>query len=122
MIQWTTPTLIVWLNTGLLEGTQCEVYGTFSQGCESLTVRPQKVESDTENNRTRLEFTISQLQTGAFRPGALMLQINFVDWMGYRDATKIERLYLGTNLLGKELHNARNIHGYQPGHGNVAAI
>jgi len=122
MIPWTTPTLPVWLNTGLLEDTQCEVFGTFSQNGNSLTVKPRVVQSDTENNKTYLEFTYSQIQTGGFKPGVVSFQVNFIDWMGYRDATRIKTLYLDANLLGKELHNGRNIHGYQPGYGNVADI
>ena len=122
MIAWTTPTLPVRLNTGLLESTKCEVYGTFSQNGRALTIKPFYIHSDPETDRTYLKFNLSQLQSGGFKPGAVSFQVNFIDWMGYRAATKIEPLYIGSNLLGKELHNGRNIHGYQPGYGNVAAV
>lgn len=105
MITWTTPTIPVTITTGQLEKTHCKVYMTVTQGQNSVTLEPYRIESDEENDRSVLMFYLAQLQTGNFHPGEASVQVNFIDWMGYRDATKFERIYLGSNLIGKELVN-----------------
>ena len=103
MKQWTTPTLPVTISTGLIESCDCDVYGTFEQRGKSLTIQPYSVESDTQHNKTRLLFDLTQLQTGGFCAGVVSLQVNFVDWMNYRAATNIAAVPLGSNILRKEL-------------------
>lgn len=107
MIAWTTPTVPVTINTALLESTRCEVYGTFSRGCKKVTLEPTRMEVDSTNNKTTLYFDLTQLQTAKLGVGETKVQINFIDWMGYRDATKIETVYIGTNTLESELDNGR---------------
>ena len=105
MISWTTPTVPVTINTALLESNRCEVYGTFSQRGRRVTIEPTSMTVDSENNKTTLYFDLSQLQTAGFRVGETKVQVNFIDWMGYRAATKKESVYIGSNSLESELTN-----------------
>ena len=107
MIAWTTPTVPVTINTALLESNRCKVYGTFSQGKKRVTIEPTSMEVDSTNGKTTLYFDLTQLQTAKFRVGEVKVQVNFVDWMGYRDATKMESVYIGSNALESELDNGR---------------
>ena len=107
MIAWTTPTVPVTINTALLESNRCKVYGTFSQGKKRVTIEPTSMEVDSTNGKTTLYFDLTQLQTAKFRVGEVKVQVNFIDWMGYRDATKTESVYIGSNALESELDNGR---------------
>ena len=107
MIAWTTPTVPVTINTALLESNRCKVYGTFSQGKKRVTIEPTSMEVDSTNGKTTLYFDLAQLQTAKFRVGEVKVQVNFIDWMGYRDATKMESVYIGSNALESELDNGR---------------
>lgn len=109
MITWTTPTLWLRVNSGLLDYTRCNVLMTISQGCRKLTIEPVEISStlgeSLEDGYTNLRFDLSQLETGGFRPGAAKVQVNFIDWMGYRAATKEIYVFIGNNLVRKELDN-----------------
>lgn len=107
MIRLTTPTIPVTINTSQIEANNCDVYATFAQGCRRVTVRPLVTTVDTEHDATHFEFDLTQLETAKFKPGEVKVQVNFIDWMGYRAATKEESIYIGTNLLDKELANVR---------------
>lgn len=107
MITWTTPTVPVTINTALLESHRCDVYCTFSQGDKRVTLEPTHMEVDSTNNKTKLYFDLTQLQTAGLGVGETKVQVNFIDWMDYRAATKMESVYIGTNTLESELTNGR---------------
>lgn len=107
MIAFTTPTIPLTINTDLLVSNRCDVYGTFARGNRSVTIQPFNMEVDSTNHKTTLYFKLTQEQTAYLGGSEALAQVNFIDWMGYRAATKEVPVYIGTNLLDKELTNGR---------------
>lgn len=103
MIVWTTPTAPIIVSSGQLEKTKCNVYVTFFQGDNVMTLTPRYIESNESTDRTLLVVNLSQLETGGFSPGITGVQVNIVDWSGYRAATEIDYVCLGSNAIRKEL-------------------
>lgn len=105
MYRLTTPTFPVRINSGKIEACQCNVYGTFKQGGKALTLEALNVSSDVENNETTMHFNLTQLQSGGFRPGIVHIQVNLIDWMGYRAATNPVQRYFYGNLQEEVLEH-----------------
>lgn len=101
MIAWTTPTLEILVKGGNLLGNNVDVYFTFAQACNSLTVHPDSMTADTDG--VLCEVGIGQLQSGGFTAGNAKVQCNVVDSNGYRAASNFERLTIGSNLIPEEL-------------------
>ena len=106
MINWTTPTQPILLNTGLLEENQCEVYGTFAQNGHVLTLEPYHMTCDTDKDVSLVLFDMTQLETAGFKPGVMSVQVNIIDWMNYRAATLQKTTYFDPNSLREVLTHA----------------
>lgn len=96
MRQYTTPT-----QNFLVRGidlTGCEVHVTYSQlGYErDIIVQPEATEDG-----TMLNFTLSQEDTAAFKPGAVSIQINWKYPDGVRVATNKITDQVTPNLLNR---------------------
>lgn len=105
MIGYTTPTMPIVVSSGQLETTHCDVYVSFRVGKKVITVRPYLIESDVEHDTSILYLDLSQLDTGFLSTGVAQVQVNLVDWMGYRAATQWKTWPIGTNILDREVVN-----------------
>lgn len=105
MIRWSTPTQPITVRGCDL--TQMErVTVTFAQGCRRVDIDDPPMSYDAETGCTELLPTLSQLQTAGFCPGTVEVQVNAIDWMGYRVASDKERFHMGSNILDRRMNNA----------------
>lgn len=100
MIRYTTPTERYSLKG--IDLTNADVYVTYEQGCKTETFRPDSVVYDAETETSLIEVGFTQLESAGFSVGNANVQVNFV-MDGKRDATTIETVYVGRQLLEKEL-------------------
>lgn len=105
MRRYTTPT-----ETLVVEGidlTGYDVRVTFRQGGRQLTVTDPTIEVLTgqgeqhDRTDTKLTFTLTQAQTGAFQHGVCEVQVNWISSDGARDATEIKQVPVPANLLAE---------------------
>ena len=107
MIAYTTPTIPIVVTSGQLLATKCDIYVSFRQGDTTVTVEPSHVSADVEGDKTLLLCDLGQLQTGGLSFGATDVQVNVVDWMGYRAATPWKKAFIGSNLIEREISHER---------------
>lgn len=98
MIRYTTPTDA--FSIAGKDITATDVYVTYEQDGNVLTLRPETLEYDGE--KTSLTVSLTQLQTASFDVGWCDVQVNWVV-DGVRNATCVKRIPVGTNLLEEEL-------------------
>ena len=70
---------------------------TFAQGGYLLNVEPRNMQA-TEDGITG-EVHFSQIQSGGFHAGYAKAQANAIDSNGFRPASKIVTVHIGSNLL-----------------------
>lgn len=99
MISFTTPVIPVHVRNANLVATGCHTRVTISQGCHKVTVEDAPMIYDAETDTTTINVGLSQKQCGKFRAGPVKVQVNFKDWMGWRDASDQATDYVGSNLL-----------------------
>lgn len=105
MISWTTPIIPVHVRNADLVSTGCSVRVTIAQqGCRSVTVEDPPMSYDAEAGTTTLLVGLTQEQSGMLRPGPALVQVNALDWMGWRPASDQATTYIGSNLLREALH------------------
>lgn len=104
MITWTTPTIPVHVNHADLVSTECRVSVTISQGDVSITTEDPPMSYDAEADRTTLLVRLTQQQCGMFHQGAARVQVNAVDWSGFRVASDQATTLFGSNLVREVLH------------------
>lgn len=98
MIRWSTPTQpIIVRNVDLTQ--MARVVVTFAQGCLRVSVEDPPMSYDDETDSTTLLPTLTQLQTAGFCAGRVDVQVNAVDWMGYRVPTDKAVAQIGSNIL-----------------------
>ncbi len=98
MIRYTTPTEQYSVNG--IDLSSAEIYVTYRQGDVVKTFRPINVEYDGE--ATTFEVELSQIETSDLEVGKADLQINYI-LDSKRAATLVKTVYIGTQLLEKEL-------------------
>lgn len=97
MIRFTTPT-----HEHKVKGidlTGCDVYVSYEQGLVSVDVKATEVSYDGSDSTVTVELT--QEQSGRFREGKALVQINWVYPDGKRDATVKKDMDVTGNLLSK---------------------
>lgn len=97
MRRYTTPTHRLRVKGVDLSGY--DVLVTYRQRESSVTVINPTMEYD--GTDTVLSVPMTQLQTGGFMNGRAEVQVNVVDYNGYRAATNIRLFTLRDNLLNK---------------------
>lgn len=78
------------------------VYAAIRQGKTTITVEQPEViyvGEQTTAPGSVVKFSLTQEQTGQFREGVADVQINWVDNLGNRNATKIKKAFIGENLI-----------------------
>lgn len=105
MISWTTPTIPVRVRNANLVATGCHVLVTIAQGCRSVTVEDPPMEYDEAEDTTTLLVGLAQEQCGLLEPGPCKVQVNALDWMGWRPASDQATAYIGSNLLREAIHH-----------------
>lgn len=105
MITWTTPTIPVHVRHANLVATGCHVLVTIAQqGCASVTVEDPPMAYDSDTDTTTLLVGLTQEQCGSLHPGPAKVQVNAVDWSGWRVASDQATATLGSNLIREVLH------------------
>lgn len=101
MIRGTTPTFRLTINDDDVDLTQAaNVYVSFKQGCgTSLT----KTGSDVEVQAKQVDVYLSQKETLLFKEGPLDIQLNWVYDNGERACSKVVRIEVEDNLIGRVL-------------------
>lgn len=95
MIQYTTPT-----HSYVVEGIDlsgCDMWVSYQQGDAKLDVKATTVSYDGID--TTATVNLSQEQTGAFEPGTVKVQLNWVYPNGKRDAVSVKSIDVGRNLI-----------------------
>lgn len=98
MIRWSTPTLPV-IVEGIDLTSMSRVAVSFAQGCRHAEIYDPPMSYDAETDSTTLLPTLTQLQTAGFCAGRVDVQVNAVDWMGYRVPTDKAVAQIGSNIL-----------------------
>lgn len=104
MTTWTTPTIPVHVRHADLTSLEFRVCVTIAQGDVSVTVNDPPMVYDSNTDTTTLFAGLSQQQCGMFHHGPAKIQVNAVDWSGFRIATNQATKLLGSNLLKGVLH------------------
>ena len=99
MIRYTEPTEEYSIHG--IDLTGGEIYVTYRQGNVVETFRPTNIAYDAEVGTT-FEVGFSQLETAGLAVGNADVQINYI-LDGKRSATKVKTVYIGEQLLEKEL-------------------
>lgn len=98
MRRFTTPTIRAKIDADL---TGCDVYLTFRQGKNELTISSFD-EIEVSEGVTTLTFTLTQQMTAMFCNRDLVrVRANIVDQAGYRVATSREVMRFGDNDLNR---------------------
>lgn len=95
MRRYTTPTHE--LTVKGVDLTGCDVYVTYKQARNVLTISDPEVEFDGKDTVVTVE--LSQIQSASFKTGDATVQINWVTPQGARDATNIKQVRIEQNLL-----------------------
>lgn len=96
MRRLSTPTFRVLVHGADLTG--CDVYLTLKQGRKTITVKNPAIEID--GTDATLTVTLTQEQTATFMEGrGVEVQVNAVDYNGYRIPTNIITVQFGRNIL-----------------------
>lgn len=105
MRQYTTPTIT--LTVEGIDLTGYGVYVTFQQGQTKLTIEDPTMEAVTvqQVTNTVISVPLSQLQTASFDYGKALVQVNWTDGTGSRNATDIGEIGIGINLLDQVVDN-----------------
>lgn len=104
MIAWTTPTFPI-LIKGIETSNEYDIYITISQGLREVTLQPSTVVQTSEG--VQVEVTLTQAQSGVFKPGReALVQANIVDSSGYRAASNLVPVLVELNLIEEVLQNA----------------
>lgn len=102
MRRYTTPT-----HSLVIEGvdlTGMDVFVTYAQGCNRLTLRPESIDYDPDTGNTTLPVSLSQSQTAKFAAGKrVSVQVNVVSPDGTRRATTVREVTVTQNLLDEEI-------------------
>ena len=105
MRRFTTPT-----ETLVVEGvdlTGFDVRATYRQAGRKLTITSPTMQVLTgqgpshDRTDTKLTFTLTQEQTGAFQRGTCEVQVNWISPDGARDATEAVEVPVPDNLLSE---------------------
>lgn len=102
MRRYTTPTHR--LRVKSVDLTGYDVLVTYRQRENGVTVKNPAMEYD--GTDTVLSVPMTQLQTGNFMNGSAQVQVNVIDYNGYRAATNIREFALRNNLLDKVVQYA----------------
>lgn len=102
MRRYTTPTHR--LRVKGVDLTGYDVLVTYRQRETIVTVKNPAMEYD--GTDTVLSVPMTQLQTGGFMNGSAQVQVNVIDYNGYRAATNIKEFALRNNLLDKVVQYA----------------
>ena len=105
MIRWSTPTQPIVVHGADLTATGCHVVVTIEQGCARLDVEDPPMSYDSEADCTTISVGLTQEQTAAFRTGHADVQVNAVDWSGYRVVSERARVHVGSNLLDERVES-----------------
>lgn len=99
MIRYTTPTITLTIeNFSFPE--ECDIYVTLEQGTNELT--KSDAEITTSGNNSVIKVTLTQAESGSFKQCApVYVQVNWIDSLGVRNATKIAQVTAFENLLDK---------------------
>ena len=102
MRRYTTPT-----HSLVVEGvdlTDMDVFVTYAQGCNKLTLQPDDATYDVDTGNTTVEVTLSQAQTASFVAGKrVAVQVNAIDSEGRRNSTSVKEVVVTQNLLDEEI-------------------
>ncbi len=105
MISWTAPIIPVHVRNADLVSTGCRVRVTIAQqGCRGVTVEDPPMSYDAQTDATTLLVGLTQEQCGSLHPGPAKVQVNAVDWSGWRVASDQATATLGSNLIREVLH------------------
>ena len=102
MINYTTPTISLVVEGVNLTGQ--DVYVTLKQGCLELTKTGADLTVTTTTHDqvtdTNIAFTLTQEESAAFNYNlSVLLQVNFINSQGVRDATNMVNIGVMRNLL-----------------------
>jgi hypothetical protein len=102
MRQYTTPTLDLFVKGVDLRGYDVTV--TIRQKGTVVNVEEPTIEFIGENTTlpgSMVTVELTQSQTGAFSVGTAEIQVNWIDLLGKRNATKIKTVAIHENLIAQ---------------------
>ena len=105
MILWTTVTILVHVRNANLVASGCHVRVTIMQGCTVVHVDDPPMSYDDETHTTTLTVGLSQRDSAGLHAGPAKVQVNALDWMGWRAASDQVTTMLGSNLYSEEMTN-----------------
>ena len=95
MISWTSIT-----HEHVIKGidlTGCDVYASYKQGTTTVTAKADSVVYD--GTDTKVTVTLKQRLTGLFSAGEILVQVNWIDSSGARNAVRMKPIEVDGNLL-----------------------
>lgn len=95
MIRYTTPSYELTIEGVDLTGF--DVYVTFSQNGQTLTIEDPPI--TVEDETTTITCELTQEQSASFKQGRMEVQVNWVDAVGKRSATVIKQVPVLAQLL-----------------------
>lgn len=106
MIRYTTPMLPLEVVGADLTQNQ-DVYVTMVQDSVKLTKTNNElsITYDAEADMSIISYSLTQKESAAFDlDGPVLVQVNFINQAGKRDATSIAKIGMMRNLLDKEVN------------------